>query len=537
VSGPVWGMAWSPDGAQLAYVVAREGRPQIYRHTLDRAEDSAIPGTEGGLSPFYSPDGRWLGFHDASLKKIPVDGGPPILLCDPTHAFMGASWDPDRGIVFARDTAGGLYRVGADGGTSQALTTLDPSRHESSHRFPVILPGGKAVVFTVKPDDALSWDDARVESASLRTGERSILFKGGADARYVAPGYLVYHRTGSLWAVPFDPLRVKVTGAPLLMLEGVSSSLTFGGADFALSADGSLAYLAGKPRGAGRRLVRVDRAGIRHPVTDLRRGFRSLRLSPDGRRLALQITGPVEQVWVYDLERGTQTPLTSRADNLEPIWTPDGSRLTFSSQQGPTWSLSWQPADGSGPAERLSTSAGGPRPFSWSPDGRSLVYSDGPELLILPRDGDRKPRSFLHVALDLQKAVLSPDGRWLAYASNESGEWEVYVAPFPSAGRRFTISTDGGIEPVWARNGRELYYRNRNRMMAVTVNGDATFSASKPRPLFEAAELVNVYSSYDVTPEGEFVMIEAGESELPSSQINVVLNWARELRERVAAAR
>jgi Tol biopolymer transport system component len=272
---------------------------------------------------------------------------------------------------------------------------------------------------------------------------------------------------------------------------------------------------------------------------DSRRAFSSLSLSPDGRRLALTIEAANDQIWVYDLERSTLSPQTLRWNNNYAIWTPDGSRLTFGSTQGwPLWNLFWQPADGSGPAERLTTSANVQGPQAWSPDGKTLVFSEqGPtyDVWILPLDADRKPRPFLHGPFNEFQARLSPSGRWLAYVSDESGREEIYVVPFPASGGRWPISTDGGSQPLWARNGRELFYRNGDRMMAVAVTTDATFSATKPQLLFEAKARSGSLLSYDVTPDGEFLMIEPGESDTPPTQINVVLNWLQEVRQRVAA--
>ncbi len=289
--------------------------------------------------------------------------------------------------------------MSAQGGTPEAFTTLDASRHESSHRLPEILPRGQAVVFTVKTDDALSWDDARIEAVSLRTRQRSVLITGGTNARY-AGGHLIYVRAGALWAATFDPVRLEVAGPSVLVLEGVSSSAGYGSADFGVSRDGSLVYVPGKLRGSDRRLVRVNRAGKARPLMDSRRAFSSLSLSPDGRRLALTIEAANDQIWVYDLERSTLSPQTLQWNNNYAIWTPDGSRLTFGSTRArPLWNLFWQPADGSGPPERLTTSANVQGAQAWSPDGKTLVFLEqGPtsDVWILPLDGDRKPRPFLH---------------------------------------------------------------------------------------------------------------------------------------------
>ena len=537
--GTAHAVAISPDGRELAYVAARAGRSQIYLRALERLETKPIPGTEGGDVPFFSPDGLWLGFFvesERKLKKVPLSGGAPTTVCDAGFP-RGASWGSDGTIVFTRDGSSGLVRVSAEGGTPEVFTTLDAGRHESSHRFPEVLPDGQAVVYTVKTDETQPWEDARIEAFSVRTRQRYLLIRGGTSASYAA-GHLIYQRAGALWAAPFDPVRLEVAGPSVLVLEGVSSSGESGSSDFGVSRDGSLVYVPGKLRGTDRRLVRVNRAGKSRPLVDSRREFSSLSLSPDGRRLALTIEAANDQIWVYDLERSTLSPQTLRGNNNEVIWTPDGRRLTFSSTQGgASMNVVWQPADGSGPAERLTTSANWQNPQAWSPDGKTFVlldYGITTKLWILQLEGDRKPRPLLNGLYNESHARLSPNGRWLAYVSDESGREEVYVVPFPGSGGRWPISTDGGSEPVWARNGLELFYRSGERMMAVTVTTAATFGASKPELLFEA-KVPYALRTYDVTPEGEFLMIEPGESDTPPTQINVVLNWLQEVTQRVAA--
>jgi eukaryotic-like serine/threonine-protein kinase len=531
-------VAVSPDGTQLAYVAAREGHTQIYVRTLDRLESRPIRGTEDGDAPFFSSDGRWLGFYldgEHKLKKVPLSGGAALTVCEVGNA-RGASWGPDGTIVFTRDAASGLLRVSADGGTPQVLTALDANGRETSHRLPAVLPGGEGVVFTVNTAETLSWDDARIEAVSFRTRERSVLIPGGTNARY-SGGHLIYERTGGLWAAPFDPAQLKVTGPSAPVLEGVSSSVSYGSVDFDVSRDGSLVYVPGSPRGGDRRLVRVDRSGRRRPVTEVRRAFESISLSPDGRRLALALEAANDQIWVYDLDRSTLTPQTLAWTNSSPIWTPDGRRLTFTSNRGGPFNLFWQPADGSGPAEPLDVSGNWQAPYSWTPDGKTLVFQvwwPSPDIWTLTLDGDRKPRPLLQGRFNEFQAALSPNGHWLAYVSNESGRDEIYVRLFPGAEGRWPISTDGGYQPVWARNGRELFYLSGGRMMAVSVTSDGTFTARKPMGLFEAKGLLDM-PSYDVTPDGEFLMIESGESDSsPPTRINVVLNWLQEVRQRVA---
>ena len=529
----------SPDGRQLAYVAERAGRTRIYVRTVDQLEARPIPGTEGGRVPFFSPDGLWLGFvvdDEGKLKKVPLSGGAPTSLCD-AGDVRGAGWGEDGTIVFARDGDSGLDRVSAAGGTAEVLTTLDANRRETSHRLPQILPGGQAVIFTVRTDETTTWDDGRIEAVSIGTRKRSVLITGGNNARY-AGGYLIYQRAGALWAAPFDPLRLEVAGPSVRVLEGVSSSAVYGSADFGVSRDGSLVYVPGRVRGIDRRLVRVNRAGQPRPLMDSRRAFSSLNLSPDGRRLVLTIQAANDQIWVYDLERSTLSPQTLRGQHTDAIWAPDSRHLTFASDREGQSNLFSQPADGSGPVERLTTSATAPSAQAWSPDGKTLLFKDGRstfDIWMLQLDGDRKPRPLFHGPFNETQPRISPNGRWLAYVSDESGREEVYVVPFPGSGGRWPISTDGGSRPLWARNGRELFYRSGDRTMAVTVTSDATFSATRPRFLFEAKAISYLWLSWDVTPDGDFLMIEPGESDTPPTQINVVLNWLQEVRQRVAA--
>jgi serine/threonine-protein kinase len=537
---PVPGMAWSADATRVVYAALREGRVRLYVRALDGLESTPVPGTEDATQPFCSPDGRWLAFSTGgaggfpALKKVPLGGGTPIRICEECGSF-GATWGPDDTIVYTPDQASGLFRLKAEGGAPEPVTVLEADRHETSHRFPEILPDGRAVVFTVKPDDALSWDDARIEAVSLRTRERAVLVRGGSFARYVPPGFLVYHRAAALWAVPFDAARLEVTGPASMVLEGLFSSAEDGHLNLGISRDGSLAYVPGIPKGLDRRIVRVDRAGKREALFEMRNHFGGLSLSPDGRRLAITIGGPNDQIWIYDLERGSMTPLTRGWINTVPTWTPDGRRIAFMSSRGGKPNLFWQPVDGSGPAERLSTSAEQQNPLAWSPDGKSLFFTEGVDLRILSLGADQRPQPFLQGPSFYDFAAVSPNGHWLAFTSEESGRREVYMRPLPGPGSRWAISADGGEQPVWSRNGREIFYVSHGRMMAVTVTGDATLSVSKPRFLFDARLWPTVERTYDVTPDGDFVMIERGESDAPRTQINVVLNWAQEVAKRVAA--
>ncbi len=542
-------LALSPDGSRLVYVASRSGGKQLYVRAIDLFEATPIPGTEGAETPFFSPDGQSVGFFaEGRLKRVSLSGGAPLTLCTVASA-RGASWAPDDTIIFTPSYGySGLLRVSAGGGTPKPLTTPDQKKGEVSDRWPQVLPGGKAVLFTLWSGG--SFDDASVGVLLLETGERRTLLKGGTFARYVPSGHLVYARAGGLLAVPFDLKRLEVTGPPVSILEGVSMHPTTGAAEFSSSNNGSLAYFAGGLRTEERTLVWVDRKGTAQPLPAPAHPYFFPRLSPDGLRLAVGISGSDVGVWVYDLARGTLTLVTKTAIMPNPIWTPDGKRLTFNDAQHGPWNLFWTPADGSGTAERLTTSENGQSPGSWSPHGQALAFSEmdpttGYDIQVLKLEGEpsallkagRKPQPFLQTPSNASAPMFSPDGRWLAYQSNESGRNEVYARPFPAPGGKSQISTEGGTEPIWARNGRELFYRNGDKLMVVAVETKAAFAAAKPKLLFEGQYEPGLYAfsaNYDVGPDGQrFLMLKSSEQGTPATQINVVLNWFEDLRHRV----
>jgi eukaryotic-like serine/threonine-protein kinase len=536
--GPLSHIALAADGSRLVYVADHGGNTQLYLRSIDRFEATPIPGTEGAESPFFSPDGQSVGFFaEGKLKKVSLSGGAPLTLCG-APVTRGGTWGPDDTIIFAPSITAGLFRVSAAGGTPKPLTVPDRKNGEYGHRWPEILPGGSAVLFTIWTGG--SFDDARIGVLSLETGKRRILIEGGTYARYVPSGHLVYARAGGLLAVPFDLGRLEVTGPPVSILEGVSMNPTFGVAEFSSSADGSLAYVAGGSKVGERTLLWVDRKGQAQALSAPPRGYLSPRLSPDGQRLAVAIEGPTNPgLWVYDLTRDTLTRVTASLPIPFPIWTPDGKRVTFSAAPDGVLNLYWVPADSSGTAERLTTSDNAQWPGSWSPNGQVLAFSEadpttGYDIWVLGLHGERKARAFLQTQSNEYGPMFSPDGSWLAYGSDESGRQEIYVRPFPGPGGKWQISTDGGVEPVWARNGRELFYRNGDKIMAAPVEIKPVFAAAKPKLLFEGHYEKSVFAyepNYDLSPDGQrLLMIKASEQESAESQLNVVLNWADDLK-------
>jgi eukaryotic-like serine/threonine-protein kinase len=536
-AGPA--VALSPDGTHLAYVARQGGTQQLYLRAMDSLEGKPIPDTEGAASPFFSPDGQWLGFFAGQkLKKVSVSGGSALTLGDTPFPF-GASWDSQAIIAFAPSVGSSLQQVPDGGGTPQLLTRLENG--EINQRWPEFLPDGKAVLFTGAPTNA-SWTNSQVAVQSVATGERRNLIKGATYPRYAASGHLVYAQVATLMAVPFDPQRLQVTGTAAPVVEGVLQSRTSGAAQYSLSATGSLVYIPGGVQVDQRRLLWVSRNGAEQPVAAPARAYVFPRLSPDGRRLGVGITEQEAQVWLYDLSRETLTRFTFEGTtNANSVWTPDGKRIAFQSNKEGAPNLFWQLADGSGGLERLITSEYNNFPMSWSPDGQLLAFVEvnpttGYDIWVL-RLGDRKAQPFLRTPFNESAPRFSPDGRWLAYISNESGRWEVYVQPYPGPGGKWQISTEGGTEPVWNRNGRELFYRSGEKMMALDIATQPSFAAGKPRVLFEGRynPAPGTGANYDVSPDGQrFLMIKPRESaEAAPTQINVVLNWFEELKRRV----
>jgi len=537
-------VALSPDGTRLVSVVREGSTIQLYLRKLDQLQFTAIPGTEGAINPFFSPDGEWIGFYsvpDKNLEKVSVAGGAPQILCD-TGQIDGATWGPNDKIVFSSGLNGnfGLYQIPASGGTPSMLTALASDKGETGHSWPYFLPDGKSLLFSIRHRGEAE-EDATIVVQSLETGARRVVVSGGTQPRYALSGHLIYVRAGTIMAAPFDPSRLKLTGTPVAIQDGLGSGVRL--PQYAFSNTGWLVYEPGGDTDSQlRTFAWVDHKGVSQELAAPPRRYQFPRLSPEGRRIAVQVVADKSDIWIYDLSRDTLTRLTSEGNNTWPIWTPDGKRVTFTSNRGGPDNLFWKLADGSGPDERLTTSEHIQMPRSWFPDGQELIFEDvdpttNDDLWVLPLQGNRKTWPFLRTPFPEGWARLSPDGRWLAYVSKELAQTEVYVQPFPGGGGKYQISTAGATEPVWSRDGRELFYRNGNKMMAVAVSTQPAFSAGKPTVLFDSAvyDRISTTPDYDVSLDGQrFLMLKPSEAaEAAPTQINVVLNWFEELKEKV----
>jgi serine/threonine protein kinase len=529
-------MALSPDGTKLVYVGRAENHRQLFLRRLDEFEATAVPNTDGARFPFFSPDGNWVGFLlDNQLKKLSLVDGVTQTLC-PVESWAGGSWGPDGTIVFSQSPSGPLYRVPSSGGTPEAITTVDSEKGERGHTWPHILPGGQAVLFTIRLKE--SADRSPVAVQSLETNERRILTEDGLHAQYISPGQIVLVRSRTLLALPFDLEQLTATGHPVPMADGIRTPSTVSPPPFALSDTGVLAYV---PEVADHKdiLLRVNRNGTTEPLSDELDSLAGPRLSPDGNHLAITIsTGSRSDVWIRDMERGTQTRLTFEGNNTAAVWSPDGKRLVFASDRNGTFNLFLKNREGTAEAEQLTRSEYPQFPTSWTPDGQAIVFMQPQpakrfDIYLLPLDGKGKPQPILDTTFTERLGVLSPNGKWLAYVSNESGPG-VYVRAFPGPGSKWHISTEGGTEPLWSRQGLELFYRQGNKMMVVRFTPGAEPEPGKPRLLFEETFEENTlrHLNYDIMPDGSsFVMIQKVE-ELSSPQIHVVVNWHEELKQK-----
>ena len=521
-------VALSRDGTRLAYVATRGGTTQLYLRSMDQLEAKPLPGTDDASYPFFSPDGQWLGFFAGSkLRKVSVNGGAPVVICDVYSPLVTASWGRDEIIRFS-PPGSPIQQVPAAGGTPEAVTNLESDLGETGHLSPQLLPDGNTFLFNVYSAEK-TW--AVVQS--LETGERKVVLEGAGVARYVPSGHLVYVQAGTLMAVAFDVEQLQVKGNATPILQGVMQSGGPGGpAHMAFSDTGTLVYIPSRddPR-QDSTLVWVDRQGKVESLAAPGRQYNSPRLSPDGQRVVVAVLG---DLWVYDIPRDNLSRFTFQVGRF-PLWTPDGKRITFQSNRlGGASKMYWKAADGTGVAEQLSEGELPHTAHSFSPDGKWLAFSErspasNSDIWVLSLEEERKPQAFLQTPGNETGIVFSPDGRWLAYRSNESGREEIYVQPFPSTGAKWQISTEGGEEAVWTRSG-EIFYRNGGRMMAVEVSTEPTFTAGTPKLLFEGEFMsYGPRAVYDVTPDGQkFLMIRIGNQQV--AELNVVQNWFEELK-------
>ncbi|HKE57078.1 MAG TPA: protein kinase [Pyrinomonadaceae bacterium] len=525
-------LAISPDGSNVVYVANRGGHAQLVLRPFDQFEGKPISGTEGAYNPFFSPDGKWVGFFaDNKLKKVSLSGGEPVTLCEARNPIC-ASWRKDDEIFFGDQEGGTLTRVSVSGGTPKAVSTGGAQVNDVE-----VLPGNKWLLFSTLQGS--NPDNAEIRALSLETGKVTTIMQGGSGPHYLASGHLLFTRSGALLAAPFDLKTNQLTGPAVAVLEGVRSE-TYGNAQFSVSNNGTIVYMAGAPGWMGKP-VWVDRQGKTTPIDLPAQCYGSFKLSPDGKRLAISVAAAKDDIWIYELERGTFLRLTNEGNNINPVWSPDGRQLAFSSIRDGHYGIFVKAADGSGNEEQLASAPAGTGqiPESWSPDGKALAIgqwnaTDQGDIWILPLDGKRELQQFLRTQFSEFFSSFSPNGRWLAYTSDESGRYEVYVRPYPGPGGKWQISTEGGEEAVWSANGQELFYRNGEKWMVAVVRTNNDFRAETPALMFENYFINVLGLSHWPQPDGQRqVMIQPLGAESNLRQINVVLNWFEDLKRQV----
>jgi Tol biopolymer transport system component len=526
-------LAFAPDGRSVVVPVIEGGRPWLVRRRLDGASTERIEGTEGGAAPFFSPDGAWLGFiANGELMKVPAEGGRPFTLADQQGAG-GGSWGPDGRIVFAPIYSDGLFRVSAEGGDPERLTTPSRDRGELGHWWPQVLPGGRAALFTVFCSPV---DTSRVGIVSLETGEVRDLVDGGYFGRYVPSGHLLYAKGNRLFAAPFDAARGAVTGPAKSVLDDLFASPTEALTLLDVSRDGTLAWVPGSVADPPREVVSVDRDGRIRPILAETRRYRGMSVSADGRFLATAVLDASLDIWTYSLDRGILSRLTTGPrTEFDPYWSRDG-RTVYYVVDRPPFEIHRIPFGSAAEGEPLWKAELDSVVTGISADGRRIVYTvtpleTGSDLWVASLDGSEEARAFRATRYTEGYGTFSPDGRWIAYASNETGRPEVYVEAFPGPGERYQISADGGEEPVWARGSGEIFYRRGEEIRAVRTRTSPRFEFEEARPLFSLPLFLAGLNdrNYDVSPDGQRVFALRVPDAVAPRRIDVVTHWRDEL--------
>jgi serine/threonine-protein kinase len=547
-------LAISPDGSRLVYATNADGRFQLHMRQLDQFAPQPMAGTEVARMPFFSRDGEWVGYISGMgtlVKRVSIRGGPPQTLVEDAATPYGGTWETEDTIIYSTaygpDNAGGrLMRVSTGAGEPEILASPEPG---AAYMWPQILPGGNSVLLTHRGVSKAA-SESSIAQLSLDTGELSTLIPNAFNARYSPTGHIIFARAGALWAIRFDADRGEIRGIAAPVANNVQMNLATGHVPYDFSADGLLAYVVGPDTtdSAGlRRLVWVDRQGNEEYLDAPPQSYLFPRLSPDGQRLAVTVGSAVavreQDVWIYDLARGTESRLTSDSDVGEnrPVWTPDGQSVAYYSAR-PDPGIFSLAANGTGDEERITIGEGQQLPEFISPDGTELVFRMNNDLYLVSMEGERLPRPLLDGDFIEATASISPDGRWIAYTSNESGVGEIYVRPFPNVeDNRWQISTDGGGGAHWGPDGRELFYRSAGGsgnpvVMAVNVEvTDGVFSADVPEPLFAGPYISGFFTApnYDLSADGQrFLMIIDDRQQVGANdqtRIAIVNNWFEEL--------
>lgn len=534
-------LAISPDGRRFAFTGKNGEERKIFVRELSRENPEPVFGTEGGSTPFFSPDSEWLGFVAGDkLKKTAIRGGTPITLASVPRS-RGAVWATDDTIVFTSTVNTPLFRVPAAGGEARPLTTLDSSTRERTHRWPEFVPDGSWILFTVGTEDKPGdYDDSRIDAVSLSTGKRHVVYKGASFARYLPPGRLLLARRGDVLAAPFDPKTATVQGAAVPVLQGVSGDPRSGASYFDVSGSGALLYGVGLSTQGANEIVWCDRAGRREPTGIPPGVYTEISLSPDGQKLAYAEGpggGSRSDVWIADLAHSGYFQLTATGRASAPTWTLDGTSVVFSTPTGDA--VLRQRADGSAAAELLWRS-----PYkvpittdSFAPDGSALLVTlnglpSQADIFRIPLVGDRTAQAFIATPKAEHQGMISPDGKWIAYTGEYETGPQIYVQPYPSLAGRWQISRSGGGAPRWSRDGKELFFSWNDEIFAVPIREEPTFSSGEPRSLFKVERPApsEWNQMYDVTSDGKrFILLVRQKEENAQPHFDVILNFRKHL--------
>lgn len=519
--GPNGALAIAPDGSRIVFAAMTGGRPQLFLRALDRFDAVAIPGTEGAAHPFFSPDGETIGFQSGRrLQTLALAGGPPITLCEVAD-LRGASWGAGGDIVFSPSPTSGLWRVPASGGAATPLTAVDFDAGERTHRWPHLLPGGRGVLFTIGHAGAESFDEASLAIADLATGAHRVLMRHATDGR-VAAGRLLWARGGSILGAAFDAAAGQIEGSARQMQTGVAMGAT-GIAHFDCSENGVLVHMPGQAQSLRRMLVSVDRTGTAGTVHASGQALEEPRVEPGGRGVLVSLRGRSSDLWRCDCSRGALERMTFEGENFAGIWGPGAGAITFSSSRdgGPSDIYSTR-AGSAHVSELLVASEFDKAASSWSPDGSMLLFTEyhpdtGADIWVLDRPADRA-RPLVRTRFNEYSPVFSPDGRHVAYVTDETGRPEIQIVSFSDGGTKHQISIDGGSEPVWSRDGAELFYRSGDRLMRVDMTRGPA-DAGIPTTMFEGKFVSGTVTlaNYDVASDGEsFLMVQPEAADAPS---------------------
>ena len=520
----------SRDGRSILYAAQIRDERALFVRRADDLTPHLVGGTNDVWEGFFSADGQWIGFISADqLKKVAITGGQPITIADVPNFHSGV-W-ADDGTIYIGGRAG-LAKVSPDG---KLTTLLRPDATEGALTEPDLLPDG-SLLFTIEPNNVTSFDDARLAVLTPK-GERHVILEGGSFARYSRSGHILYAHGGQIMAVAFDAGRRTVSGQPVAVVTGGSFDPASGAAFFALSRNGTLVYLPGGPLLSERSITWIDRRGTMTPIAAPPRSYAEPSLSPDGQRIAFTMRAANDDIWTYDVGRGSFTRLTFPRGNSEvPIWSPDGKRIVYAADRQGVRSLVWRAADGGGSEEPLTPAEYFQTPGSFSPDGTLLAYTQdhpdtGSDILIVPLSGDRKPSPFLATRVHERSPAFSPDGRWLAFESDETGQFEVFVTPYPGPGRKWQVSQGGGMRPAWRRDGREIVYQNKDVLMAVAVSATSSLDFAAPRELLKLPPYLGYWA---MSPDGaRFLVVHGDGRDRNARELHVVTDWFGELRQRV----